>query len=212
MSARNPPGIYRKASDGTGQETLVLGLDPTARVSDWSSDGRLLYTVRSGTSFDLWLLGPNGGKPEAFLETRYTEREGRFSPDGRWIAYSSDQSGRHEVYVRPSTPGGPEVRISKDGGSQPRWRHDGGELFYLDPIGRMFAVSLQEKGGVIVPGRAMPLFATGSSLTMAPPGQAGRGEYAVTRDGRRFLMITRIQDPSADPAHVVLNWPSLIRR
>jgi len=129
------------------------------------------------------------------------------------IAYSSDQSGgRHEIYVRPSTRGGAEVRISKDGGSQPRWRSDGAELFFFAPDGRTFAVSLQEKGGAIAAGRATPLFDTRSSMTMGPPGAAGRGDYAVTRDGKRFLVITRIEDPSADPAHVVLNWPSLIKK
>ena len=136
-------GLYQKASDGSGNEELVLkkaGVFPL----DVSRDGKfLLYQqAEAQTGADLWILPLSGERqPRPFLQNRFDEAEGQFSPDGRWIAYVSNETGRIEVYVQPSAGPGGKWQVSTGGGEQPKWRGDGKEIFYLS-AGKLMAVDV----------------------------------------------------------------------
>jgi eukaryotic-like serine/threonine-protein kinase len=204
--------LYRKDARGGGQDELLLKGE-LQTPSDWSRDGRyLLFTkVDPKTRSDLWILPDPLGKPgEAapfpFLETESIESEGQFSPDGRWIAYVSNESGQFEVYVRPFPSGPGKWKVSSKGGVEPRWRRDGKELFYLESDGlkhRLMAVSVQ--GGsrsVFEVGAAKLLFVV-RALTFVPQGNSF--PYSVADNGQRFLV--QIQVSTAEPTlNVVVNW------
>jgi eukaryotic-like serine/threonine-protein kinase len=210
--------LFRKNATGAGDEELLAKLGEFAQVTDWSSDGRLIlyqHATLQKFSGDLSILPlDRDKKPQPFLQTEFDEKEGRFSPNVKWVAYSSNPSGRLEIYVRPVSPSTAQWQISRDGGLQPRWRRDGKELFYLAPDGKMMAVPIQETSNAIEAGLAKPLFDT----KLKPSTQAGlgpRSDYAVTPDGQRFLIIVpasaqNAADP-ADPIHVILNWPALLK-
>jgi serine/threonine protein kinase/Tol biopolymer transport system component len=195
--------VYRKTLSGSGKDELLLKSDHPKTPTDWSSDGRFLlyYDQDPTTKFDLWVLPLSGDKkPIPFLQTEFNELEGVFSPDGKWIAYQSDESGRYEVYVQPFPAGG-KSQISRSGGTRPRWRRDGRELFYLDTDGKMMAVDLRT-GASFQAGVPQPLFET-HITTMET-------RYAVTRDGQRFLLPVSLGE--AGPATVVINWTAGIKR
>jgi Tol biopolymer transport system component len=155
MFTVNNSVLSQKLSSGEGDakevaRSISAGL---IRAADWSPDGQfLLYVVNeaAATLTDLWVLPADGRKPLPFAQTRFIEQDGRFSPDGRWVAYMSDQSGAMEVYVRAFSPDfsggsastGGSVLVSRGGGAAPRWRGDGRELFYLAPDGKMMAVEV----------------------------------------------------------------------
>jgi len=168
----------------------------------WSPDGRhLLYRATGeATNNDLWVLPAFGDrKPFPFAVTPFDEQDGRISPDGRWVAYSTDESGQMEVYVARFPSGGGKSRISAAGGSHPRWRRDGKELFYLSIADKMMAVDITSAAEDVRVGAAHALFA------IHPPAQPGYS-YDVTADGQRFLVNT---DVGAIPAlTVVTNWKS----
>jgi hypothetical protein len=143
-----------------------------------------------------------GGKPVPVAPSRFNERDGQFSPDGRWVAYGSDDSGRSEIYVQPFPGPGDKTQVSTAGGAQVRWRGDGKELFYVALDAQLMAVPVQlpSSGSTIVAGRPVPLFATHIGGALVPI----RTQYAVTRDGQRFLMRTVSED--TPPISVILNW------
>jgi Tol biopolymer transport system component len=213
--------LYTRASDASGPETLLLRLQSQALLtpSDWSSDGRLLAYHRSDpkTQLDIWTLSldtdgplreagrddsPDRPKPVPFLNTEFNESQGQFSPDGRWMAYVSDESGRQQVYVQSSPRLAGQRQISTEGGTLPRWRRDGKELFYLAPDRRLMAVSV--KTGVAFEADApRALFQT----------ELNTGElhtYAVSADGHRFLLNTR-SEAGQPPIAVVLNGPAMLK-
>ena len=182
--------------------------------SSWSRDGRfLLYYVVNvpKTGSDLWVLPLEGDrKPALLLGTEFNEQSGSFSPDMRWIAYNSDESGRHEIYVRPfsaSGSSGPSLgpgkwQVSKDGGTQPRWRADGKELIFRAPSGSPVSVDVGGAGPAFQPGVSQQLFA-------AP---ANNG-WDVTADGKRFFMAVPPNQKAIDePITVVLNWQAELKK
>src|SRR5207245_11498110 len=168
--------------------------------SDWSPDGRFLlyYEISPKTKPDLWLLPDPGGapgvtKPVPFLQTEFSELDGAFSPDGKWIAYASDESGKYEIYVQTFPASGAKWQVSKGGGIHPKWRRDGKELFYLGGDGKMTAVEVEMKmGATFQAGIPQPLFETYITNVFV--------RYAVTRDGQRFLIPTRMGEAGATPA------------
>jgi hypothetical protein len=199
--------FYQRPSNGTGSEAPILPLHaiPVLFASDWSSDGRFLAYYRTGPkgNFDLWVVALDGARtPTLFLGTEFNESQGQFSPDGRWMAYVSDESGGPQVYVQSFPTPTERVTISTNGGSQPRWRRDGKELFYLAADRKLMAAT-------IVPGTRFTwevpraLFETALSFT------ALRQDYAVSPDGKRFLLHLRVDDKS-QPMIVVRNWPALL--
>jgi eukaryotic-like serine/threonine-protein kinase len=199
--------LFRKASSGAGQEEVLLASGNDKYVSDWSRDGRFIayYTPGTKGDFDLWILPLFGERrPMPFARTQFDERNARFSPDGRWIAYVSNESGRYEVYVQPFLPAsGGKWQISTTGGYQPRWRGDGKELFFIAADGKVMSVSVETDGGlnVDVP---KALFQT----HLDPAALVNERNYAVTNDGQRLLITTSLG--SSAPISVVLNWQSAL--
>jgi dipeptidyl aminopeptidase/acylaminoacyl peptidase len=186
--------------------------DGAKSATSWSRDGRfLLYTVDTPeTKSDLWVLPlPGDRKPIPFLRTAFNEGSGQFSPDGHWIAYTSDESGRDEIYVRDFSSGAAQRSwdatgrwlISKGGGNSPRWRGDGKELFYVASDRKLMSVDVSGN----------PLFKAGGPMPLfqLPAGFIG-GD--VTADGRRFLIGVPVAQSAPVPFTVVLNWQATLRK
>jgi hypothetical protein len=181
---------------------------------DWSPDGRfvLLRELDPKTGYDLWVLPvslPVGDrKPVPFANSIYQEREGKFSPDGNWVAYQSDESGRFEVYVQRFPGPGAKLQVSTEGGVQPRWRVDGRELFYIDLDGNLMAVPITPKdaGQLLEAGTPVPLFQTriagGPILATGPL----RHQYTVAPDGQKFLINVATEEAVDSPITLILNW------
>jgi hypothetical protein len=149
----------------------------------------------------------DGKKPFAFLATPFNEGQGQLSPDGRWLAYRSNESGRYEIYVQSfPTPTG-KWQISTDGGIQPRWRGDGTELYYISPSRRKnMAVPINATGGFEI-GSAAPLFdATFSTFA------AGNFEYDAAADGQRFIVTELVTEARNTPLTVVVNWTARLKK
>jgi Tol biopolymer transport system component len=200
--------MRQKLVDGTAADELLFEGPGYVTPGDWSKDGRfIVFEDRTAGSADLWILPMFGDrKPFPVIQTAFDEFTAVFAPDGGWIAYSSNESGTRNVYVQPFPATGGKQLISTDGGSQPVWRADGKELFYLAPDGTLMAVPI-DTTGQFRPGVAQALF-----RTAVPIFNNSRGQYAVTRDGKRFLMTATPQKPSIAPLTVVLNWTATIQK
>ena len=203
--AANPNGpedLYSRASNGMGEAQLVHGSSvPHKHPNDWSRDGRFVLfdsTASDGTD-DLWVLPLAGDEDPYSLKTSPALiAGGQFSPDGRWVAYGSEESGRFEIYLQDFPEGSERWKISTDGGTQMRWRSDGKELFYLDPASKLMAVDFaSDAGGEPKLGLPKELFQT--RMLQNP-----RHRYDVTADGERFLMSVLAGEPS--PIVVIVNW------
>lgn len=187
-----------------GAAELLLRTAETKHVHAWSPDGRYIVYIDTNprTKIDLWLLPTFGDrKPIPFLRTPANELQGQISPDGRWIAYASDESGVWEVYVQPfPAPGGSRRTISLGGGAEPQWRPDGRELFYLAPDHTLMAVQ-------VTPGATWRADSPHALFRAnVPDGAMPRNHYAVTADGERFVMNAVDAKTSGDPMTVVVNW------
>jgi Tol biopolymer transport system component len=200
--ARN---LYQKAASGTGQDALLLKSDEGKYPNDWSRDGQfILYIERNPkTDNDIWVLPLSGDRqPFPYVHTRFDENYARFSPDSKWIAYSSNEPGSYEVYVQPFPATGGRWRVSTGGGNNPLWRGDGKELFYIAADGKMMAVEVKS-GASFEAGTPKVLFDYRSIRGRA---------YEVTGDGQRFLIATSIEETSLAPFTVVLNWTAELKR
>ncbi len=199
-------GIFWKPADGSSDAELLLQKDGTVYATSWSPDGVLAFFQNLESGRDIWLLDENG-TAEPFLDSPANERAAMFSPDGNWIAYVSDESGRNEVYVRPYPgTGGGRRRISSNGGREPVWRPDGKELFYRVE-NKMMSVGVE----------------TTPSFTHRAPIELFEGEYRaglnfswydIHPDGDRFLMVApgEIETTSETPQiNVVLNWSEEVK-
>ncbi|HJU42534.1 MAG TPA: hypothetical protein VJ691_06945, partial [Vicinamibacterales bacterium] len=201
--------IFLKPVAVGAEETPLFSSPDSKTVSDWSPDGRLLiiHVQSAKTAFDIWAVPTDGSRePYPLIQTEFEELYPRFSPDGRWIAYQSDQSGRDEIYIQPFPGPGSKVQVSTEGGSQVRWRADGRELFYLGLDERLMAVSLR----LPTTADATPVVEAPSPLFAAPLGGAVhqadfRPQYVVSADGQRFLFAAIPQRPDA-PASLIINW------
>jgi Tol biopolymer transport system component len=207
--------IYLKQVSGGGAEELVLASDQVKTVTSWSSDGRFLLFINIDpqTNADLWVLPFTGDrKPSVFLKTPFREAYPSFSPNGQWVAYHSNESGRPEIYVRPFIPPGAastnatsatgQWQVSTAGGIMPVWRSDGKEIFYIDPAGKMIAAPIAIIGSSLEPGAPVVLFPT-HIVGGGVDNQQGR-QYDVTPDGR-FLINTQLNDTAA-PITLLQNW------
>jgi dipeptidyl aminopeptidase/acylaminoacyl peptidase len=208
FSNSRPPALFVMLANGAGTEQPLLESPDRVIAHDWSPDGRyLLYSVTDRkTKTDLWILpdpaAPGDHKPMPYLKTDSNESHGQFSPDGRWIAYASDEIGPSEVFVRPfPDSSGGKRQISVGGGGQPRWRRDGRELFYLSPDRKLMAVEVAIAAQVLKFGIPKPLFST-------PLSTAGgvSHRWDVTADGKRMVFDYDISETSSIPITVVLNW------
>ncbi len=201
-------GIYSKPTAGGDSDTLLVAPTPEETFpSDWSPDGRTLVFQRrtEKTGWDVWALPLGGGNPSPLIQTDADERNAQISPDGKWIAYIANTSGREEVYVQPFPTGGTAIQVSVNGGAQVRWRPDGRELFYLTLDSRQLvavAVGFGGDGGLVL-GTGAQLFAmnVGHVLNAGPT-----PEYVPSADGQRFLINIVLEDPRPTPLRLVLNW------
>jgi dipeptidyl aminopeptidase/acylaminoacyl peptidase len=204
--------------NGTGaNETLLEAADTPSRPcgprqcilapTDWSADGRFVLYMFSGNfprTSDIWALPLFGDrKPFPVIQTEFSEGQGTFSPDGRWIAYTTDETGQPNVYVQPFLRAGGKVRISQNGGRNPHWRADGRELFYFDQNGTMTSASIDAKN-TLAPGPPKTLFPAGVIST--------NNMYAVTKDGQRFLVNRPQSTATATPLTVIVNWASTLQK
>jgi Tol biopolymer transport system component len=211
-SRSGPVSLYEKAASGAGDEHL-LAADAGVPLS-WSADGRFVLYSRADpkTGTDLWVLPMTGErKPLAVVQAAMEQPGGEFSPDGRWLAYESNESGRFEVYVQPFPDAGGKWQMSSAGGTQPRWRRDGKELYYVAADARLMAVPVATNQDGKTPGLGVPAPLFGTRLATGAGVTAGRPEYAVAPDGR-FLMNTVVEDTAPAPITIVLNWDSGLKR
>jgi Tol biopolymer transport system component len=204
--------LYQKASSGAGSDELLLESSLQKVPIDWSPDGRfLLYMqVDPKTGLDLWVLPLFGErKPFPFVNTSFDERNGKFSPDGRQVAYQCDESGRFEVYVQPFPGPGGKSQVSTGGGIEPRWRRDGKELFYIAPDGKLMAAPIQGAGQTLEAGAPVALFQT----RIVGGGTAiSKQQYAVAPDGQRFLINITADESTASPITIVTNWTAGLKK
>jgi hypothetical protein len=204
-----------KDASGAGNDEILLKSTQRKFPSDWSADGRFLLYAGLGdqASFDLWILPEPGSsgdrKPVPFLETPFNETQGQFSPDGHWVAYASDESGRYEVYVRPFPAGPGKWKISNSGGEFPRWRHDGRQLFYLSGGRKLMAAGVKGAEHAFEMSAPEPLF--DSHAAGSNPGW-NFFPYAVAADGKRFLVNTTVGDTVETPLTVVVNWLAAVKK
>jgi eukaryotic-like serine/threonine-protein kinase len=198
--------LYEKLVTGAASQEL-LRTEQSKQATDWSRDGRfLLYrSYDPKMDWDIWALPLVAGdrKPFPVVRTRFEERDGQFSPDGKWIAYQSNESGRFEIYVQPFPGPGARSLISNNGGAQVRWRRDGKELFYVALNGRLVAVpfSAAANGQAAETGSPIPLF----SAHVGAVQDVSLQEYIVSPDGQRFLIDTALEE-TPSPITVILNW------
>jgi len=203
-----PSDLYRKISSGAGNREIVLKSDFSKEATDWSRDGRFIFfqSYAPKTGSDLWVLPLFGDiKPYPLLETEFEEGHAHISPDGRWFAYVSNESGRSEVYIQSFPQTGGKWLISTAGGSQPYWRADGKELFYIAPDKTLMAVEINA-GSTLESSTPKALFATQVSSYNSP------SRYVVTSDGQRFLINAPAEEISQTPITVVLNWTSGLKK
>jgi serine/threonine protein kinase len=217
-------GLYQKLANNAGTEERLIESETTIVPTSWSPDGRsIVYQVVEGkTASDLWVLPLSGDrKPAALLHTPFSESFGQISPDGKWLAYQSTETGRIEVYVQPFPSGAGKWQISTNGGMLPRWRRDGRELFYpTQPSGgKMMAVDIKSSASTFEAGSPKELFDLPSPFVITHSGiRPGAGPYyvyAVSANGQHFLIQ---HPPSGDttdltmPIAVVENWAAGLKQ
>jgi eukaryotic-like serine/threonine-protein kinase len=202
--------LYQKATAG-GDAELLYGSNNFKAAFDWSRDGRILIFGEFGstTRQDLWALSLPERKATPVLQTEFFENAGVLSPDGRWLAYHSDESGRPEVYVQPFPGVGSKWRISREGGFYPLWRGDDKEMFFTTDDGKVMAVDVTS-GATFAAGDPKPLF-TARFKHSSARALVSR-DYDVTSDGQRFLVAVAPVDEVVPPITLVQNWQAALKR
>jgi len=190
--------LYWKAVGSSGPDEVMFASKEAKNLTDWSPDGKyVLFSSQSPTTArDVWALPVDGAdrKPFPVAQTAAGETNGKFSPDGKWVAYQSDETGHDEVFVRPFPGPGPSVRVSTGGGQGAFWRHDGKELFYRTTDDHLMAVSVSASGkGTLDFGLPQSLFKI-------------KGSIVPETDGQRFLWLLPIGNDSQPPITVIVNW------
>jgi len=203
--------LYRQSADGTGSKEKLLetpGIFDTP--SSVSPDGRYIVYLRndpkSDTGLDIWALPLFGDqKPFPVVATKFSDVTPAFSPDGKWLAYANNETGRHEVYIQPFPTGPGRYQVSTAGGAWPSWRKDGKELYFFSTDQQMMAVDLSQKGASLQLGTPHALFkATTVSGTSGP--------YTVSADGKKFVMNTVTPQSITEPLTLVTNWPADLKQ
>lgn len=197
--------------NGTGRDVVLVKGETLDWIGDWSPDGSHILATRLGGSggrgnFSLQSLSVAEGKWTAWLETDSNERDPVFSPDGRWVAYGSDESGQYEIYVRPFAGPGGKWQISRGTGTRARWRGDGKEIYYISPDGKMMAVEIHVGPAGFDASAPRPLF----DVPLAKPVVFPAAPFSVTPDGQRFLIVTPVGEITSRPLTVVVNWPEAL--
>jgi serine/threonine-protein kinase len=200
--------ILRKPADGSTGEELLAGSDRHLHLGGWSPSGDALVAMATDTGH-IWLLQPRDKQPlRPFLQTQYQTRAGTISPDGRWLAYASNDSNRFEVYVQAFPGPGAKYQISSDGGAEPIWARNGRELFYRNGD-KMMAVPIQTQGGRFDAGTPAALFEGHFAVSNVSGGDAW---YDVSPDGQRFLMLRPEDSQSTASIVMVQDWMDELKR
>ncbi len=208
---RGHADTFQKSSRGSGSEEAIHESDRSKYLTDWSPDGRfILYRAFDAkTNLELFAVPVDSDRrPTPYLKGAFGVDQGQFSPDGRWVAYASNESGRWEVFVAPFPAPGGNWKVSSTGGSEPRWRRDGKELFYRDPDGKVMAVDVKT-GSTFEASVARSLFQVRRREHVAT---ADLFSYDVSADGQRFLVNTDVGEVTSPPLTVVLNWTAELKK
>jgi len=207
-----PFNIFRIEADGGGVEERVTQSPSRQGITDWSRDGHFIIYEESSpdTGADLWTLAVTsegrpapGARPQPYIRAPFDQRLARFSPDGHWVAYQSDESGQYEVYVQAFPEPREKFRISNAGGTFPQWGSTSHELFFLSKDAKLLSARLSPKDS------SMEAYAP-RDLFSLPPGFLGISPYDVTPDGQRFLISVTLDRP--EPLSVIVNWPALLKK
>ncbi len=196
--------LFTKPANGVGVEQLLLATPNAKFTRDWSHDGRfLLYSEQDPkTGIDLWalpMMGPDK-TPVSIARSSFDESNGQFSPDDHFVAYETNESGQFDVVVQTFPQPTGKWQVSQHGGTQPRWRADGKELYFIGADGMMMAAPVTIAGSTFAAGTPVALF----PARIAPGAGANKQNYAVARDGR-FLIVQPVESASA-PITLILNW------
>ena len=206
-NSKNAGDLMLKRSSGTGGDELLYA-NPSFKVAcDWSPDGKtiIFQEQNAKTDFDLMFYSLEDHKARVFLQTPYGETNGSFSPDMRWIAYQSNESGKPQVYVLPSAGNRGKWQISTEGGTRPRWSRDGTRIYYLSPDFNMMAVDVAARGDEFTAGVPQVLFPV---KVKAINGNL----YDVSADGKRFLVNTPVEQTDVSPLTLVQNWTAALKK
>jgi Tol biopolymer transport system component len=204
--------IYAKSTSGAADDETLLEDAAVKYPRSWSLDGRILAYTRNDSKAgfvqsQIWILPLFGDRePFPFLPSSFSEESPEFSPDGRWIAYESNESGNFQIYVAAFPGAETRVQVSASGGISPAWRADGKELFYLDPTGRLTAVEVNVIGRRLEVGTSQSLF-----LTRAATTGVGTRPFDVSRGADRFVLTTT-GDVSPLPCTLVVNWTEELKK
>jgi Tol biopolymer transport system component len=192
---------YRQSVTAGGEAQRLLNPTIPTVATDWSTDGQTVVVQTGGPPRgEIWVLAlTGGGTPRPFLRATAGQTEGHLSPDGRWMAYVSNESSGQEVYVTGFPGGGGKWPISTHGGTQPRWRGDGKELYYRAAAGTLMAVTIKTE----------PTFEASAPVALF---DASANYYAVTYDGLRFLVALPQSETTSPPITVVLNWTTALKK
>jgi len=197
-------GLYQKAANGAEEAELLYETEDVTLPTDGSGKGFVLFINQAPqTGNDLWSLPLSGAaKPVPLRRRQSSESHGRLSPDGRYVAYESDETGLPQVYVATFPGAGGKWQVSTDGGGRPVWSRDGRELFYVSPAGKIMAVEVR-RGSGFRHGEPKPLF----EVRMSPA-----SPFDVSRDGKRFLILDGVEPDVTTPITLVVNWNAGLKR
>jgi Tol biopolymer transport system component len=208
--------LYEKPVDGGAPDRMLVTINRSNATCDWSRDGDILYFAEGPeTRADLWIAPADGAqKPYPLIQTRFAETCGQFSPDSRFLVYTSDESGSPQVYARPISRGtdgrlqadGDRWQVSASGGMHPRWGPEGREIYYLGADGQMMAVAVKTSAHGLELGAPAALFHAPVVSDLYST------QYAPTPDGKRFLLVEQGVSNTPQPARVILNWAAGPRR
>jgi eukaryotic-like serine/threonine-protein kinase len=208
-NAKSAGDLMMRRSSGTGAEQLLYESPDFSVASDWSADGRTIVmqeiSTAARTGWDLWLITMPEKKGELFLRTPFAESLAKISPDSRWISYTSNESGRDEVYVQATAGSGGKWQISTEGGARARWRRDGTQLFY-ETGDRLMVVDVRTAGDRFEAGVPRELFSSRGFKKSAG------WQYDIAADGERFLANIVTDEARIEPLTLVQNWPERLKR
>jgi Tol biopolymer transport system component len=210
------PHIYAKAANGTGSEELVYDGGTDERVRSISADGRYLLFERidavSKTKQDIWALPLFGDrKPFPVVNTPFSDVQPSISPDGKWVAYASNESGKFELYITSFPVPASKLQVSTAGGQSPRWRHDGKQLFFVSDDRHIMSVDVGARGNSLILG--VPHALAAPTVNAPSSGLSSFGPIEVSPDGKRLLVsMTKNASDAAEPATLVINWPAEFKK
>lgn len=198
--------VVSTRASGVGKPTELYRSGNDDLPVDWSRDGKkiLFLSVSDSSSDDVWAYDLQSGKAEPILNTVYSEKHSQFSPDGKWIAYTSNESGKDQIYLIDYPGLTQKIQVSRSGGTAARWRGDGAELYFVTLNDSMVVVSVNTSS-------ARPTIGESSSLFATPPMGSRTHRYAVSPDGSTFYLISSVSDETNSELEVVVGWPSMVK-